>query len=93
MVVDERWVGIFSTEEGIFAIDAMCPHAGANLAKGVVCSGAVSCPVHHWRFRLSDGVYLDANEPRFNARTYAVRVESGVVWVELDEEPKSIRLI
>lgn len=93
VVVDDQWIGLFQTPEGIFAIDAMCPHAGANLAKGSVCDGAVACPVHHWRFRLSDGQYLDADEPRFNAKVYAVNVENGRIMVELPSQPDSIRLI
>ncbi|GAA4439861.1 Rieske (2Fe-2S) protein [Bremerella cremea] len=93
VIVDEAWIGLFKADEGIFAIDAMCPHAGANLAKGNVCDGAVACPVHHWRFRLTDGKYLDADIDRFNARTYRVHVEQDTVSVELSFEPKSIRLI
>jgi len=93
IVVDDQWVGIFRTQEDIFAIDAMCPHAGANLAKGKVCDGAVSCPVHLWRFRLSDGKYLDADADRFNVRTYRIRIEGDQVLVELPAVPSSIRLI
>lgn len=93
IVVDEAWIGIFQTPEGIFAIDAMCPHAGANLAKGDVCDGVVSCPVHLWRFRLSDGRYLDADMERFNLTTYKVQVVEGVISVALLAEPKSVRLI
>lgn len=93
VIVDEAWIGLFKTDQGIFAIDAMCPHAGANLAKGNVCEGVVACPVHHWRFRLSDGKYLDADADRFNAKTYVIRLENEQVLVELPAVPSSIRLI
>ncbi|MEW4561110.1 Rieske (2Fe-2S) protein [Bremerella sp. JC770] len=93
VVVDEQWIGLFKTDDGIFAIDAMCPHAGANLAKGNVCDGVVACPVHLWRFRLSDGKYLDADAERFNVKTYAVRIEDDDIFVELPAQPGSIRLI
>ena len=93
VVVDEQWIGLFQTEDGIFAIDAMCPHAGANLAKGKVCEGVVSCPVHLWRFRLSDGKYLDADTERFNVKTYVVRTGDERILVELPAVPQSIRLI
>ena len=92
-MVDDQWIGLFKTEEGVFAIDAMCPHAGANLAKGNVCDGAVSCPVHLWRFRLSDGQYLDADAQRFNVKTYHVRSENDQILVELPAVPSVIRLI
>ena len=93
VLVDEAWIGLFATDQGVFALDAKCPHAGANLAKGTVCDGVVACPVHHWRFRLSDGKYLDANADRFNARVYRVEVEHDTILVELDDQPQSIRLI
>ncbi|PQO25222.1 nitrite reductase [Blastopirellula marina] len=93
VVVDEQWIGLFKTDQGVFAIDAMCPHAGANLAKGNVCDGVVSCPVHLWRFRLSDGKYLDADADRFNVKTYAVHIEGEQLLVELPVVPNSVRLI
>ncbi|PQO42008.1 Rieske (2Fe-2S) protein [Blastopirellula marina] len=93
VVVDEAWIGIFQTPQGIFAIDAMCPHAGANLAKGDVCDGILFCPVHLWRFRLSDGRYLDADMERFNLSTYEVQVVDGAIHVALPKEPKSVRLV
>lgn len=93
VVVDERWIALFRTSEKIFAVDGMCPHAGANLAKGEVCDGVVACPVHLWRFRLEDGRYLDADMPRFNLRTYPVRLEGDAIQVQLAEKPSAIRLI
>ncbi len=93
VIVDEQWIGLFQTDEGIFAIDAMCPHAGANLAKGNVCDGIVSCPVHLWQFRLADGKYLDTDNHRFDVKTYVVQVKREEVLVELPAMPNSIRLI
>jgi len=94
VVVDDHWIGLFQDNDEIFAVDAMCPHAGANLAKGQVADGAVLCPVHLWRFRLCDGVYLDQNCPQFNLRTYCVELTStGDIFVELDQQPATTRLI
>lgn len=93
VVVDNKWIALFRTPEGIFAVDGMCPHAGANLAKGAVCEGALSCPVHLWRFRLSDGQYLDADMPRFNLQTYETRLEDDAILVQLPAVPAVVRLI
>lgn len=93
VIVDEMWIGLFQVNDTVFAVDAMCPHAGANLAKGEVCDGVVSCPVHFWRFRLRDGRYLDADVDRFNLKTYRVQIVGETVCVELAAEPQSIRLI
>ncbi|PQO38412.1 Rieske (2Fe-2S) protein [Blastopirellula marina] len=93
VVVDDAWIGLFRSAEEIYAVDAMCPHAGANLAKGEVCDGVVSCPVHLWRFRLSDGRYLDADVDRYNLKTYRLQIDGNAICVELASEPKSVRLI
>ncbi|RCS54784.1 Rieske (2Fe-2S) protein [Bremerella cremea] len=93
VIVDDEWIGLFQSSAGVFAIDAMCPHSGANLAKGDVCDGVVACPVHLWRFRLSDGRYLDADVERFNLKTYRVQIVAETICVELAAEPKSVRLI
>lgn len=93
VVVDDEWIGLFKTDQGIFAIDAKCPHAGANLVKGKVCDGIIACPVHLWRFRLSDGNYLDADTDCFNVKTYSVWINDEQILVELPAAPKSVRLI
>lgn len=38
-----------------YTVQRYCPHAWADLSKGVIENGAVICPGHGWAFRLSDG--------------------------------------
>ena len=39
-----------STTDGqIAAVDAFCPHQGANLAYGVVAGDRLQCPFHGWQ--------------------------------------------
>ena len=91
VIVDDQWIALFRTAEGVFAVDGMCPHAGANLAKGEVCDGVIACPVHLWRFRLRDGRYLDAEIPRFNLQTYPTHLKGDAVLVQLPENPAVVR--
>lgn len=39
----------------VFALHAVCAHAGGPLAQGTVVDGCVECPWHGSRFRLTDG--------------------------------------
>lgn len=64
----------------VFALDARCPHAGQSLAQGRVRGGAIACPFHGARFRLSDGAAL-GGPTRTALGTHAVRLEKGEVWV------------
>jgi len=65
----------------VFAVDALCPHAGQPLAGGRVRSGAIACPHHGARFRLTDGAVL-GGPTRRRLATRELRVEDGEVWVQ-----------
>lgn len=79
-------ISVFRVGEQFFAIDDMCPHAGASLGGGPVEDGIVTCPWHYWRFRLADGAWAD--NPRIKIGSYPVRVIDGVVEVEVPDPPE-----
>jgi nitrite reductase (NADH) small subunit/3-phenylpropionate/trans-cinnamate dioxygenase ferredoxin subunit len=78
-------IAVFHVGGSYFAIDDCCPHAGASLAGGYVEGGIVTCPWHAWRFRLADGAWAD--NPRVKTGCYPVRVQDGVVRVEVPDPP------
>ena len=82
-VVNETIIGVFNVGGEFLALNDHCPHAGASLAHGFVLGDVVSCRIHHWRFCIRDGTYLDEEKPKFNARTYAVRMVGEQVQVEI----------
>ena len=64
-------LAVFRDEHGVaHALDAYCPHMGANLgAGGRVKGNCLECPFHAWRFRGDDGKcthipYTDKSEYR-----------------------------
>jgi nitrite reductase/ring-hydroxylating ferredoxin subunit len=83
-IVDGQMVGVFNVDGEFLAVSNECPHAGASLAHGTFEGDVVSCRIHHWRFCLRTGRYLDQERPEFNARTFATRVVNGEVQVSLD---------
>ena len=82
-VVDETMIGVFHVGDSFLALANECPHAGASLAHGDVVDETVSCRIHHWKFCLRTGRYLDEDRPQFNARTYPTRVVGSAVQVDL----------
>ena len=68
----------------IFAIDNRCPHMGCRLSDGTLDGEIIVCPCHDWRFNLKTGEYDD--EPSIKLKTYEWKIESGKIWVKLDEE-------
>jgi nitrite reductase/ring-hydroxylating ferredoxin subunit len=82
--VDGQLIGLFNVDGEFLAVRNECPHAGASLAHGTVDGDVVSCRIHHWRFCLRSGRYLDQDKPEFNARSFATRVLDGEVQVSID---------
>lgn len=78
-------VGVFLDGGQYFAINDFCPHMGASLSDGHVEDGAVMCPWHAWRFRLSDGLWCDNSRSGIRTATYEVRVVNGDIQVRVPE--------
>ncbi len=74
-------VAVFNVGGTFYALDDVCPHAGASLADGEVAGLVVSCPWHGWRFRLTDGQWTDAPKSGVRAGCYAVEVVGDEVRV------------
>ena len=82
-------VGLFHNEEGLFAIDNLCPHRGAPMHEGLVTDGYVTCPWHQWQFQLDDGVCR--NIPKVQITTYPIEIRDGAIWIKVEDQgtPKS----
>jgi nitrite reductase (NADH) small subunit len=82
-VVDGVPIGIFCVAGEFFALDNRCPHAGASLAHGIIDGDTVACRIHHWRFCIRDGTYLDEARQELNAHRFPIRVVGQEVQVEI----------
>ena len=79
--VGNKLIALFRYEGQVLAIDDLCTHMGASLTGGHVEKGVVTCPWHAWRFRLSDGCWVD--NPKLKIGSYPARVVNGAVEVEV----------
>lgn len=61
---------VLNLDGEFYAINNVCPHAGAALERGMVKDGVLFCPLHHWGFHLNTGQSID--EDVLCARTYRV---------------------
>ena len=75
-------IAVFRTQgDEIFALRDKCPHKGGPLSQGIVFGRHVACPLHNWTIGLADG---NAAAPdKGCAGRYAVRVEDGIVYLQL----------
>lgn len=78
--VNQKPVAVFRVNGEFFAIDDRCPHAGASLSSGKLEGTVVTCPWHAWRFRVTDGTWVDS--PRVKTGCYAVHVVGDEIQLE-----------
>jgi vanillate O-demethylase monooxygenase subunit len=83
-----RTIALFRDRAGVArALDARCPHRGANLAGGEVTDGCLACPYHGWRFDERGRCVHVPSQPERpvpeSARTdsFDVVEQQGLVWV------------
>ncbi len=67
------------------ALEARCPHLGADLSAGEMKDGTLQCPFHHWRFRGDGSVsripYQERVPSAVCARSWPMREMHGLVFV------------
>ena len=92
---NDRLVALFMFEGKYHAIDDICPHAGASLGAGCIDQGdperdgpeacaTVICPLHGWRFRLTDGKWAD--NPNLGVDVFETRVVGTEIQVLVPDE-------
>lgn len=79
-----RRILITGTDDGWWAADAECPHAGAPLEEGTVTGCLLVCPWHSAVFDARTGGVL-RGPARRALRTYPTTIQNGTVLVEIEE--------
>ena len=82
-IVGDLEIAIFNLGDRFLAVDNRCPHRGGPLCDWIVAGNAVVCPLHAWKVSLETGAVERPANTSACIRTYATRVEAGVVIVEL----------
>jgi nitrite reductase/ring-hydroxylating ferredoxin subunit len=80
--VGEHYVAIFCHQGQFYALEDVCPHAGAPLNNGPLHNGTVTCLWHGWRFSLHNGGCV--NLPKgMGVATYPVTIHGQDLYVTL----------
>ncbi|XP_059174032.1 cholesterol 7-desaturase nvd-like [Physella acuta] len=81
-------LAVFRDEKGnVYALDAYCPHMGANMAAGGrVIGNCLECPFHAWKFRGDDGKcvgipYTDKIPDIARVKSWSVKETLGWVFI------------
>ena len=69
-------------KENIHALDAQCPHLGADLGLGKVMGCKLQCAFHHWIVDEVGVCYTAKNKPtNRKARVYPTQEKWGYIWI------------
>jgi phenylpropionate dioxygenase-like ring-hydroxylating dioxygenase large terminal subunit len=79
-----RNLALYRDEAGkAHALDARCPHLGADLGQGKVIGTELQCAFHHWRFN-AEGQCVHAPNfatPKRYTRSYPILEQWGFIWL------------
>jgi nitrite reductase (NADH) small subunit/3-phenylpropionate/trans-cinnamate dioxygenase ferredoxin subunit len=63
----------------IFALSAVCPHAGGDLSAGWCNNGKIICPFHRYSFDLQTGKGSEGQHDYIN--TYPVKIIDQTIYI------------
>jgi nitrite reductase/ring-hydroxylating ferredoxin subunit len=73
-------IALFNVDGAIYAMENRCPHEGGPVGDGEFVGAVITCPSHQWQFDVRTGAC--AHDPSVLAKTYDVRVDDGLIFVE-----------
>jgi toluene monooxygenase system ferredoxin subunit len=77
---------LIKVDGNVRAYEDRCPHQRTPLSDGDLTDGVVTCPSHLWEFDAMTGQGL--NPATCALRSFAVKVEDGVIHVDLSPLPQ-----
>jgi nitrite reductase/ring-hydroxylating ferredoxin subunit len=80
---DGHSLALFNVDGTFYAIDNTCTHRGGPLGEGELDREIVTCPWHGATFNVKTGA-VTGPPAAMGVRTFAVKVEAGDVFVELE---------
>jgi nitrite reductase/ring-hydroxylating ferredoxin subunit len=83
VTVEGREIAVYNLKGRFYATDNICTHEHACLSQGFVIDDVIECPLHQGRFHIPTGKPKGA-PVHVPLRTYPVRIEGGVVYVDLE---------
>ena len=82
--IDGKQICVGRFKEQLFAFSPKCPHASAPLINGYIDAlGNVVCPLHHYKFCMSNG--RNVSGEGYQLRQWPVEVRTDGIFVGLEK--------
>lgn len=83
VIVSGKAICIIQTADGLKACASKCPHASGDLSEGLLDkSGNIICPVHNYRFNLSNG--RDTNSEGYFLKIFKIKENEEGIFLEME---------
>ncbi len=80
-------IALFRIDGKVYAIENLCPHQHVPvLSEGSLEGTILTCPMHGWRYELTDGTCVHASG---RLKTFKVEIAGDDVSVEIDDEEQN----
>lgn len=87
VVVGDLELMLIHGDEGLYCIDYRCPHTGGPLGDGFQSGTTLTCPLHKWRFELTDGTHNHPGTGCPPAGVYPLKLDGEDILADLGNEP------
>lgn len=77
--VGRKSICLVGFEGQIYALSAVCPHAGADLSEGLCVKGKIVCPYHRYTYNLATGKGGEGQNDF--VKTYPVNIKGNDIYV------------
>ena len=81
-LIGDKQIAIFNLGDRFLAVDNQCPHQSGPLCDGIIAGDDVVCPLHAWKVNLETGAVARPADQHDRVRTYATRIDGGVISIE-----------
>ena len=76
-------LAVYNVEGEYFVTDDLCTHGPGSLSEGYIDGDVVECNFHNGQFDIKTGEVVSP-PCMIPVKTYPARVESGVVFIDVD---------
>ena len=78
--IHEKTICLIQHDGKFYAFQALCPHAGAPLKDGYIdAKGNIVCPLHHYKFCLSNG--RNCTGQGYDMRFYTLEMRADGLYI------------
>ncbi|MBD3224977.1 MAG: Rieske 2Fe-2S domain-containing protein [Caldithrix sp.] len=83
VVIQNQSIALFRYKNDFYALRNQCAHQHAPISGGYVYEGYAVCPHHQWKFKLTDGSFI--NNETLKLPSYRLKITGGRIYIDRED--------